>query len=65
MSPLGLTLLLLIQEQTTEDVIIQNGFGTVVSSLGIQTKPYLPQICETKCFLGELWAKTCFSHVTG
>lgn len=24
-----------------------NGFGTVVSTLGIRTKPYLPQICGT------------------
>ena len=27
-----------------------NGFGTVVSSLGIRTKPYLPQICGTILF---------------
>lgn len=35
------------QEQTSEDVIMLNGFGTVVSTLGIRTKPYLPQICGT------------------
>ncbi|KAJ3333392.1 Splicing factor 3B subunit 1 [Blyttiomyces sp. JEL0837] len=35
------------QEQTVEDVIMLNGFGTVVNSLGNRVKPYLPQICST------------------
>merc|ERR1712117_826339 len=35
------------QEQTTEDVVILNGFGTIVNSLGKRVKPYLPQICGT------------------
>ncbi|XP_060086188.1 splicing factor 3B subunit 1-like isoform X2 [Ylistrum balloti] len=35
------------QEQTTEDVVMLNGFGTVVNSLGKRVKPYLPQICGT------------------
>jgi splicing factor 3B subunit 1 len=34
------------QEQTGEDShVMLKGFGTVVNSLGIRTKPYLPQIC--------------------
>lgn len=35
------------QEQTIEDPIILNGFGTVVNSLGLRVKAYLPQICST------------------
>merc|ERR1711988_654097 len=35
------------QEQTTEDVVMLNGFGTIVKSLGKRVKPYLPQICGT------------------
>jgi splicing factor 3B subunit 1 len=35
------------QEQTNEDVIMLNGFGVVVTSLGARVKPYLPQICGT------------------
>lgn len=35
------------QEQTVEDVILLNGFGTVVNALGLRTKPYLPQIVST------------------
>ncbi|KAI8913712.1 armadillo-type protein [Entophlyctis helioformis] len=35
------------QEQTVEDVVMLNGFGTVVSSLSERVKPYLPQICST------------------
>lgn len=35
------------QEQTIEDVVMLNGFGTVVNSLGIRIQPYLPQICST------------------
>lgn len=35
------------QEQSVEDPIMLNGFGTVVSALGIRCKPYLPQIVST------------------
>ncbi|KAK9456120.1 armadillo-type protein [Dipodascopsis uninucleata] len=35
------------QEQTIEDNILLNGFGTVVNALGLRTKPYLPQIVST------------------
>jgi len=35
------------QEQTTEDVVMLNGFGVVVNSLAKRCKPYLPQICGT------------------
>ncbi|OXU31127.1 hypothetical protein TSAR_005037 [Trichomalopsis sarcophagae] len=35
------------QEQTTEDVVMLNGFGTIVNTLSKRVKPYLPQICGT------------------
>ncbi|KAF2099907.1 splicing factor 3B subunit 1 [Rhizodiscina lignyota] len=35
------------QEQSVEDPILLNGFGTVVNSLGTRCKPYLPQIVST------------------
>lgn len=35
------------QEQTTEDMVMLNGFGTIVNTLGKRVKPYLPQICGT------------------
>ena len=35
------------QEQTTEDIVILNGFGAIVTALGERVKPYLPQICGT------------------
>ncbi|KAI9008593.1 splicing factor 3B subunit 1 [Hyaloraphidium curvatum] len=35
------------QEQTVEDVVMLNGFGTVVNALGGRVKPYLPQITST------------------
>eukprot|EP00794_Sanderia_malayensis_P003634 gene3634-4149_t len=35
------------QEQTTEDIVMLNGFGTVINAFGARTKPYLPQICGT------------------
>jgi splicing factor 3B subunit 1 len=35
------------QEQTTDDTIMLNGFGTVINTLGKRVKPYLPQICGT------------------
>ncbi|KAI9029948.1 splicing factor 3B subunit 1 [Phycomyces nitens] len=35
------------QEQTVEDVIMLNGFGTVVNALGMRIKTYLQQICYT------------------
>lgn len=38
------------QEQSVEDVVLLNGFGTVVNSLGTRCKPYLPQIVSTILF---------------
>ena len=35
------------QEQSVEDLILLNGFGTVVNALGTRCKPYLPQIVST------------------
>ncbi|KAH3745800.1 splicing factor 3B subunit 1 [Pelomyxa schiedti] len=36
------------QEQASDDnMVMLNGFGTVVNSLGLRVKPYLPQICGT------------------
>ncbi|KAF2452654.1 putative splicing factor 3B subunit 1 [Lineolata rhizophorae] len=35
------------QEQSVEDVVMLNGFGTVVNALGERCKPYLPQIVST------------------
>ncbi|KAI9320818.1 splicing factor 3B subunit 1 [Dichotomocladium elegans] len=35
------------QEQTVEDVVMLNGFGTAVNALGMRIKPYLQQICYT------------------
>jgi len=35
------------QEQSQEDPILLNGFGSVVNALGTRCKPYLPQICST------------------
>ncbi|MCJ1373371.1 hypothetical protein MMC20_004599 [Loxospora ochrophaea] len=35
------------QEQSVEDVVMLNGFGTVVNALGTRCKPYLPQIVST------------------
>jgi splicing factor 3B subunit 1 len=35
------------QEQSIEDIVILNGFGTVVNALGARCKPYLPQIVST------------------
>ncbi|GJN89805.1 hypothetical protein Rhopal_002794-T1 [Rhodotorula paludigena] len=35
------------QEQTIEDNVMLEGFGTVVSALGIRVKPYLTQIVST------------------
>ncbi|KAF2754297.1 putative splicing factor 3B subunit 1 [Pseudovirgaria hyperparasitica] len=35
------------QEQSVEDIIMLNGFGTVVNALGIRCKKYLPQIVST------------------
>lgn len=35
------------QEQSIEDIVILNGFGTVVNALGTRCKPYLPQIVST------------------
>lgn len=36
------------QEQTEDQAnVMLNGFGTVINSLGMRAKPYLPQICGT------------------
>ena len=35
------------QEQSVEDIVILNGFGTIVNALGTRCKPYLPQIVST------------------
>ncbi|KAI1266855.1 armadillo-type protein [Xylariaceae sp. FL1019] len=35
------------QEQSVEDIIMLNGFGTVVNALGTRCKPYIPQIVST------------------
>ncbi|KAH9809439.1 splicing factor 3B subunit 1, partial [Melampsora americana] len=35
------------QEQTVEDIVMLEGFGTVVHALGIRVKPYLTQIVST------------------
>lgn len=35
------------QEQSIEDIVMLNGFGTVVNALGTRCKPYLPQIVST------------------
>ena len=40
-------ILFAFQEQTVEDTVILNGFGTVMNSLGVRVKPYLQQICST------------------
>lgn len=34
-------------EQTTDDAVILNGFGTVINGLGIRSKPYFVQIIGT------------------
>jgi splicing factor 3B subunit 1 len=39
--------LLAFQEQSIEDIVILNGFGTAVNALGTRCKPYLPQIVST------------------
>lgn len=38
------------QEQTTEDQVMLDGFGTVVNALGIRVKPYLMQIVSVVLF---------------
>ena len=35
------------QEQSIEDIVMLNGFGTIVNALGTRCKPYLPQIVST------------------
>ncbi|ORZ40130.1 armadillo-type protein [Catenaria anguillulae PL171] len=40
-------MLFAFQEQSTEDVVMLNGFGTIVNSLGARCRPYLQQICTT------------------
>ena len=36
-----------LHDQTTDDVVILNGFGAVVNALGIRSKPYFAQIIGT------------------
>ncbi|KAI9835149.1 MAG: U2 snRNP component prp10 [Sarea resinae] len=40
-------ILFAFQEQSVEDIVMLNGFGTVVNALGTRCKPYLPQIVST------------------
>lgn len=40
-------MLFAFQEQSVEDIVMLNGFGTVVNALGVRCKPYLPQIVST------------------
>ncbi|KAI9735674.1 MAG: U2 snRNP component prp10 [Cirrosporium novae-zelandiae] len=40
-------MLFAFQEQSVEDIVLLNGFGTVVNALGTRCKPYLPQIVST------------------
>ena len=40
-------ILFAFQEQSIEDVVMLNGFGTVVNAFGTRCKPYLPQIVST------------------
>jgi splicing factor 3B subunit 1 len=40
-------MLFAFQEQTVDDNVMLNGFGTVVSSLGVRIKQFLPQIVST------------------
>lgn len=35
------------QEQSVEEIVMLNGFGSVVNALGTRCKPYLPQIVST------------------
>lgn len=35
------------QEQSVEDIVMLNGFGTVVNALGTRCKPYLTQVANT------------------
>lgn len=35
------------QEQTSDDAVLLNGFGTLVTSLGVRTKPFIAQVCNT------------------
>ncbi|CAD6961040.1 unnamed protein product [Tilletia controversa] len=47
------------QEQTVEDQVILDGFGTIVNALGMRCKPYLSQIVTTILWrLGNKNAKT-------
>ncbi|KAK8205579.1 U2 snRNP component prp10 [Zalaria obscura] len=40
-------ILFAFQEQSVEDIIMLNGFGTIVNALDTRCKIYLPQICST------------------
>lgn len=40
-------ILFAFQEQSVEDIVILNGFGTIVNALGVRCKPYITQIVST------------------
>ncbi|CDK26037.1 unnamed protein product [Kuraishia capsulata CBS 1993] len=40
-------LLVAFQEQTTQDPVFLNGFGHIIKSIGIRSKPHLPSILST------------------
>ncbi|KAM5534543.1 hypothetical protein V8D89_011747 [Ganoderma adspersum] len=40
-------ILFAFQEQTTEDLVVLNAFGTIVNTLGVRARPYLTQIAST------------------
>jgi hypothetical protein len=41
------TVILSLCLPSLQDIVMLNGFGTVVNALGKRVKPYLPQICGT------------------
>ncbi|KAF2836379.1 U2 snRNP component HSH155 [Patellaria atrata CBS 101060] len=43
-------MLFAFQEQTVEDPVLLNGFGTLVNALGERMKPYFPQVVSTMLF---------------
>lgn len=43
-------ILVAFQQQTMDDSTVLNGFGTIVNSLGVRTKSYIPQIVSAILF---------------
>ncbi|VZH87980.1 unnamed protein product [Fusarium fujikuroi] len=43
------------QEQSVEDIIMLNGFGSVVNALGTRCKPYIPQIVSRRFDLSNCY----------